>query len=471
VSVDRLGGVSGAGLRSIAIVSVIAALGACSAPAASPSTSPARSVPPVASTVPTTPRPTEPPIAANPDGCPAPTESLSPFEFIRYGDTCFPSGATIEGWWVKGADAVVTVGQRPGSVDARVRNMSGVSVKLGAGQTVPTDAGYGRFSSPSATPESAAIEDATYTPLVSPAATCPTTDPIPVGVFLETLGDCYRPRADITIAGWRDTLDGLCGCGAFWIEKPAWLTSEEGIGWLFAEPSDINLDDYLTLYAPDADALGADSGLRPTYMEVTGHFDDPAAATCRAIANPDIDPSLTLDEAGEKRVTAALKVTCANRFVVTAVRELVPPPSALAFCPAGDPIPAGAIYDSRASWRLLEHVCFRGGDFAMVGWFDPAVDTNGESRTISPEWLDPYGRPMLWVREGGSWETGGFRVFVDPAHDVALPTSAGWSTMTGHFDDPAAAACVRTDGLNAGMSAVDDCRSQFVVTGVAPGQG
>jgi len=37
-------------------------------------------------------------------------------------------------------------------------------------------------------------------------------------------------------------------------------------------------------------ALGADSGTRPTFMEVTGHFDDPAAATCRAVADPDADP-------------------------------------------------------------------------------------------------------------------------------------------------------------------------------------
>ena len=42
-------------------------------------------------------------------------------------------------------------------------------------------------------------------------------------------------------------------------------------------------------------------------------------------------------------------------------------------------------------------------------------------------------------------------LFTDPANQSGLPTMPpGWYTMAGHFDDPAASACVRTDGLNAG---------------------
>lgn len=380
------------------------------------------------------------------------------------------SGVTLDGWWSRAADQSISLGQRVGSVDARLGTQARVAVELSPDQVLPTDSGYGRFVSRRASPESLAIEAATVTLLHSPAETCPSSSPIPVGVFLETLADCFEPGTDITIAGWRDVLDGLCGCGPIgYVEKPAWLTSMYGVGWLFSEPYEMYLLEYVTLFSPDEARLGADSGVRPTYMEVVGHFDDPAAASCRAIVNDSIDPQVAVSPAEANRITERLKVACADKFVATSVREVPAPQSALSFCPAGDPLTVSVAWGWGGPYALLTQVCYRGGNVAIRGWFDAYTDPGGEVPTVSPSWLDPFARPTLWSGEGVNWDTGaGFEVFVDPATDVALPTSPGWYTMTGHFDDPAAATCVRTDGANAGHSAAEECRNQFVVTDVAP---
>ena len=349
-------------------------VGACSPPAATPSPGPVSTEIAAASRSPT-PRPTERSIPANPEGCPAPTEALSPFEFSRYGDECFPAGVTVDGWWERSADGSVAIGQRRGSVDARTRDMSSVVAGLSGDQTSPGDAGYGRFFSTSASPESSSIEDATYTPLSNPAMACPEHGPIPVGLFLQTLADCYaarRGRHDR--AGWRDTLDGACDCG------PLLLRQEAGM-------ADCRLRRRMAVRRavwahvrrlPDAiragsGTLGPDSGLRPTYMEVSGHFDDPAAATCRAVADPGAPPEEAAGSDELKRLTAALRDTCANRFVATAVREVAPPTSALSFCPAQDPVPVAAVLAATVSLPLMERLCFAGGELSITGWYRSAA--------------------------------------------------------------------------------------------------
>jgi hypothetical protein len=466
----RLGAPRGALFMSVAVL-----VGACSpAPSPTPTTAPtvsAATASPIPS--PSLPAPSPSAVAANPEDCPQPDEAIGYGAFVRYpDDECFPAGVTVDGWWHTDESGAILIGRRPGSVDERARGISAIDVSLRSGAILPAPNGYGRFFTRTITVSNErglGLADAELSPLPNPAASCPTTTPVPIKVFMDSLVSCWGPGTDVTIAGWRDTLDGLCGCGPmFYFEKPKWLTGQYGFGWLFAEPYALNLDDYFTLYAPDAKALGTDSGDRPTYMEVTGHFGDPAAATCRVVPDPDAPPSEAITDAQARQYTRALRKECAKRLVVTSLEEVPPPSSALSFCPAVDPLTVSAVWDWGVSNALLDQVCYGGGEITMYGWFDADTDAAGEQPSVSPAWLDTYAKPALWSVEGGTWENDlGLELFVDPATNVVLPASRGWYTMTGHFDDPAAGTCVRTDGSNAGNSWVEECRNKFVVSGVA----
>jgi hypothetical protein len=401
-----------------------------------------------------------PAIQANGDGCPGPREALDTKHFQSYGDArCFRAGATVTGWWQRQPDGSITLGQRVGSVGARAAPDATVAVQLQGGQTLPADGGYGAFYTTTVGSDLQSIDDAVVTPLTNPATACPAVTPIPVGVFLESLTDCYTPGVNVTISGWRGTLAGLCGCGSGEVEKPAWLTGGYGFGWLFAEPYSDPVGAWLTLYAPKVAVLGGDSGVRPTWMEVTGHFDDSAATTCHVVG-------------GTAAQTTLLRAQCATRFVVTTLRELPPPPSTLSsVCPTGNPYHVADVAASRLGAPLMERLCFAGRDVPVAGWFDPAPVFPGSTVDSTPTWLDVADRPglrptMASTATGDTWL--GLFLFTNPATSLVLPDDPGWYVMTGHFDDPAAMTCVRTDGLNAGMDWSEMCRSEFVVTGVEP---
>ena len=281
-----------------------------------------RSTPPAAS-------PGAEPVVV-PEGCPQPNEPIRAAEFQRYGNSrCFPAGVSITGWWEVAADGGVTFGPRPGSVGVMLHGADAIRVNLrDGGASLPEPIGFGLLFAPTVrdgTELGMVLLNARITALDNPATTCPTTSPIPVAVFLESLTTCFKPDVDVAVAGIRDQLDGLGGEGPVgYVERPGWLTSPYGFGWLFVDPVE-NLDDYVTLYAPDERALGADSGKRPTAMEVTGHFGDPAASTCRAVPDPEADPSVRMSTDGAKKLTQVLVEICANRFVVTSIRDTAAP--------------------------------------------------------------------------------------------------------------------------------------------------
>lgn len=305
----------------------VAACGLADAPL---ETQPVTGIQPTPSTAPpgSSPGATEPVVV--PEGCPQPNEPIRAAEFQRFGNSrCFPAGVSITGWWEQAADGGVTFGPRPASVAVRLHGSDAIRVNLRSGESLPASVGFGLLFAPTVrdgTELGMVLINARITELENPATSCPTGGPIPVAVFLQSLTSCFEPNVDVQIAGYRDTLDGLCGCGPMgYFERPEWLTSPYGFGWLFAQPASENLDDLVTLYAPDEHALGADSGARPTWMEVTGHFGDPAASTCKAVPDPNADPDLAITDAEAKELTKSLVRTCATRFVVTSIRETTAP--------------------------------------------------------------------------------------------------------------------------------------------------
>lgn len=406
-----------------------------------------------------TPQPTSPPeptsaIGSNGEGCPAPLDPISFIELESYDVTCFTAGVTVAGWWQQAADGSLSIGLRRGSISARSQDYAPLVVTLKPGHQVPARSGYGSFFATSVGDRGESISNAVVTSLPNPAMRCPTASPIPIDSYLDSLVSCYRTGQDVTVAGWRSTPD-ICSCGqGDAVDTPAWLTSPDGFGWIFPQPFDEIWHPWLTLYAPHPSVLGADSRLRPTWMEVSGHFDDARSATCRE----------TWPDGSSRSISAS----CAAHFVVAKLRETAPPDAALGFCPKAGPDQPSDVIRWPLGGQATERLCLAGGEVSVVGWYAQTKPTAGGDTTVSPEWLDPNGAPNLFDAEV-SLAAGdqGLPLFVDPATSVTLPAAPGWYLVTGHFGDPAAAHCTVTDDSGTRDDHAE-CSNDLVVTSFTP---
>ncbi|MEO8252022.1 MAG: hypothetical protein ABI578_06060 [Chloroflexota bacterium] len=127
--------------------------------------------------------------------------------------------------------------------------------------------------------------------------------------------------------------------------------------------------------------------------------------------------------------------------------------------------------------RALAVVCFGDTQITFRAW-SVACDCSTESdETYRPSWLASAGTNQLFLAPSNTTSEAGISttsVVLDPALGV-LPDPS-WTPrlleLTGHFDDPAAASCHWTPGINAYSSfsgqhgIIDSCREQFVVTAV-----
>ena len=102
----------------------------------------------------------------------------------------------------------------------------------------------------------------------------------------------------------------------------------------------------------------------------------------------------------------------------------------------------------------------------IVGEEDPAFEVEGQ-----PGWLAQDSRLRLYDERGPEGVGGSMPIHIDPASAPSLPNGV-LLEVTGHFDDPAAAACTRTfvgqdaDSLIREEPPVQRlrCRENFVVT-------
>ena len=130
------------------------------------------------------------------------------------------------------------------------------------------------------------------------------------------LADCFG-SADLELTGYLAPLGGLGGVSSG--VQPTWLGEWSGLESVLALKSHplegcdpAQGCTWLFLYAPDASVLP----LSPDrWVNVTGHFDDPVAQTCRA----------TMNEPGFPSTDAEAIATCRSHFVVTAIRTIPPP--------------------------------------------------------------------------------------------------------------------------------------------------
>jgi hypothetical protein len=128
-------------------------------------------------------------------------------------------------------------------------------------------------------------------------------------VFLDSMAETCFGEASLTIRGWSPTPDGVGGC-CFPTPDPPWLAGAFPQGWLFpAQPGELGAPT-LSLHVPtdvDDAALNSD-----TWLEVVGHFRDPASATCRHGPNPGVNVPLAAP-------LNAVRI-CEQRFVVESIR-------------------------------------------------------------------------------------------------------------------------------------------------------
>jgi hypothetical protein len=113
--------------------------------------------------------------------------------------------------------------------------------------------------------------------------------------------------------------------------------------------------------------------------------------------------------------------------------------------------------------------CFGSRDLTFRAWvIDPGEGYGGTCEPLTPRWLYACVLPDWWLAEakGSSHFLDGLR---RPDATGDLKGVGRWVTVTGHFDDPAAATC-RLDGGPARIGRppmgwyVLRCREQFAVT-------
>ena len=134
-------------------------------------------------------------------------------------------------------------------------------------------------------------------------------------------------------------------------------------------------------------------------------------------------------------------------------------------CPPADVV---AIEGMHPAQRLL---CFGTAELTIDAWLPVAEGLGGDPGfEAEPYWLAPPSAITAVSANAQEFWTAGLSFRLTP--DVAQPAPIGWVRLSAHFDDPAAAQCVRTyrpgyTGEELDPSLVKlECREQLVVTGI-----
>ncbi len=367
--------------------------------------------------------------------------------------------------------------------------------------------------SPSADPAPSSPA-ATASPTASPTATtiaCPTPLPLDpaTGAMVTTvdalaaLGEaaaaaCYGD-AKLEVRGLVPPFGG--GTSAYtW--TPAWLASG---GAFSIHGSRDPLAPYLWVNLPpsfgacsgDPHAKGCPGGQVGTWVQVVGHYNDPAAATCVATPVPDFYPP------APPMSPADAQLTCARQFVADSVDPYVatgPLPSVdPGLCPV-DPVTVDQIV---AGTKSIGDQYGLGCLGAKVLTFDayvvPGVGllSGMEQTTVDPRWLaDSLNTGAVLASDAtAAGDATHWLVVrtppdvpddyqahacdgsaVDPTSCVFAPYVGKYVTVTGHYDDPESAMC--REVVAAGDDPLLDpdalilyCREQLVVDSVAAASG
>ncbi len=123
--------------------------------------------------------------------------------------------------------------------------------------------------------------------------------------------------------------------------------------------------------------------------------------------------------------------------------------------------------------------CLGRSDVRVTGWLAETWGFGALANGVTPAWLGEVGglEKVLWLRprptDGCFADTDCVWMFLHSPEATGLPLSPDrWVTVTGHFDDAAAATCRWTDPKNGTAwpltpaEAVAYCRGNFVVTAI-----
>jgi hypothetical protein len=177
----------------------------------------------------------------------------------------------------------------------------------------------GPSPTPSPTPIETPIPEPTPTPgpTPTPVLSCPptpTTAAEIVAMSVPTAAACYGGAA-LTIEGYSVDCGG-CGGVDEYDRSPAWLAlnvPRYALSGSVPTPGQEQITSFPMFMDPASGIVFPAAG---SFVRVTGHFNDPAAATCKVTPKPGSSVS-ALDP-------ASVITACRASFVVTAVSEVTP---------------------------------------------------------------------------------------------------------------------------------------------------
>lgn len=225
-----------------------------------------------------------------------------------------PDGST---WHRTMLDPATFGGGIPGLIAASGSARTSSFVAIGARTNTAGDMRAQVWRSDDGTAWSAAGGDLLGVLPAAPTGPCPATTPTAVEGFLAMAPSLWPVCFGIHTLRVRGYIADCGGCGGVTNEQasPAWLLDPLGYSafWLSPAvvPADTGHGGFGVMINP---AHPVTVPQVQTHVELTGHFDDPAAATCRVWSNPG---GFGLVEPREQTVAA-----CKQAFVVTAIRKL-----------------------------------------------------------------------------------------------------------------------------------------------------
>ncbi len=292
-------------------------------------------------------------------------------------------------------------------------------------------------------------------PLVELApVVCPVDAPRPgvlAGMTAWARLTCYG-RGEVVLEGsWVNGSGGIWP----WDGEPAWLVPPD------VERAISGADGQFSfVLAPN---VVVPAGLEAVggRVRITGHFDDPAAATCVIRAGEPI----------VEQPAGSVHLFCRERFVATSLEllEISMPSLSPAVGCVGSPPDVAVV-----SGQTDPVACFGNAPLTFDALLDGAgaVDCPG---SVEPAWLYcPDDGVLMLVGETRKLGAPFLLLVVDPTSGFSLSAYFGTNVrVTGHFDDPAAQTC-RENGSFPGESprpaagVIESCRVTFVVTDVVP---
>ena len=332
------------------------------------------------------------------------------------------------------------------------------------------------LASPSPSTQPSATEVAKATSAPTPG--CMSSTPITVDAFLAADPACLATAGDIQVEGFEaypngpiNPIDAVDPDSV----QPAWLGGGASSAMLLPHATPLicpgSCPTGLVVHIDPASGLAFEH--TGQWVVVTGHLNDPAAASCTyaPLGGPSATPTPAPSD---------VQSVCRQAFVATSIEPADPPATELASCPA-DPIL------TVAEFQATPPACFFGKNIEIKGFANlaPGIDF-GMGPGITPSWLTRPASPItaLWsarpvqkdgqpqcpdATDGDSGTCLFMLVYVSPTSKVSFGPTEQWLIVTGHIDDPAAATCAWYVAVGFGTVLPDSqarrqCRDSFVAT-------